>query len=287
MKVLKPGRQQAGWATEAKCSGKGNGGGGCGAELLVEQTDLFRTSSSHYDGSTDYYNTFKCPNCGVKTDLENVPSDIARALKTEGERIVVKPNPIGKRNTPISIGVAGTSLIKIAAVETIRTRRSIHASVNGIVNSSSGVNEQPYGKAEIIRGAINRILTAWEVDPRFEIYFGIENGIEHIDGTENPEEFLDFAVCAMFIPEYGVFQLMESEKCLLPLNAVIELQKRGMRSWTIGKVMQEMGLVKDHADPHFELMGKHRSEILSDTIEHLFDRIPQGIFLPAPNSSHN
>lgn len=70
MKVLKKGREQQGWAKEFTCTGKGNGGGGCGATLLVEQRDVFQTSSSHYDGSTDYYNTFKCASCGVLTDIK-------------------------------------------------------------------------------------------------------------------------------------------------------------------------------------------------------------------------
>lgn len=76
MRVLKKGRPQKGWATEAKCTGGGNGNGGCGALLLVEEGDLFETSSGHYDGSTDYYTTFKCPECGVLTDIKNVPSNV-------------------------------------------------------------------------------------------------------------------------------------------------------------------------------------------------------------------
>lgn len=76
MKVLEKGRKQRGWATEAVCTGKGNGNGGCGARLLVEQGDLFWTSSSHYDGSTDSYVTFECLECGVQTDLDDVPSSV-------------------------------------------------------------------------------------------------------------------------------------------------------------------------------------------------------------------
>jgi hypothetical protein len=68
VKVIKKGRAQKGWAKEFTCTGRGNGDGGCGALLLVEQADVFQTSSSHYDGSTDYYNTFKCV-CGVLTDI--------------------------------------------------------------------------------------------------------------------------------------------------------------------------------------------------------------------------
>jgi hypothetical protein len=61
MKVLKKGRPQKGWAIEKECTGKGNGDGGCKAKLLVEEGDVYVTASSHYDGSTDYYFTFRCP----------------------------------------------------------------------------------------------------------------------------------------------------------------------------------------------------------------------------------
>jgi len=71
MKILKPGRKQKGWATRATCTGNGNGGGGCGAKLLVEEGDLFQTSSHHYDGSSEYYVTFRCKHCGVDTDITN------------------------------------------------------------------------------------------------------------------------------------------------------------------------------------------------------------------------
>jgi len=85
MRVLKKGRAQKGWSTETKCTGAGNGDGGCGAKLLVEEGDLFQTSSSHYDGSTDYYVTFKCAACGVLTDLDNYPNG-PRDLPTQAKR---------------------------------------------------------------------------------------------------------------------------------------------------------------------------------------------------------
>jgi hypothetical protein len=69
MKVIKPGRAQQGWSAELVCTGRGNGGGGCGATLLVEYADIYLTSSSHYDGSTDTFRTFTCGACGVETDL--------------------------------------------------------------------------------------------------------------------------------------------------------------------------------------------------------------------------
>ena len=69
MKVLEKGRKQKGWSVEQRCTGHGNGEGGCNALLLVEAADLYQTTSGHYDGSTDRYVTFSCPECNVCTDL--------------------------------------------------------------------------------------------------------------------------------------------------------------------------------------------------------------------------
>lgn len=68
MKVLKKGRPQKGWSAKAECTGNGNEGGGCGAQLLVEQDDLYRTESHARDEVTNYF-TFTCADCGVETDL--------------------------------------------------------------------------------------------------------------------------------------------------------------------------------------------------------------------------
>lgn len=86
MKVIKKGREQKGWAKEYECTGAGNGKGGCGAILLVEQPDLFQTSSSARD-ETDYYVTFKCSECGVLTDIQDYPQGTRGLLsKTAWER---------------------------------------------------------------------------------------------------------------------------------------------------------------------------------------------------------
>lgn len=71
MKVLAPGRPQKVWTTETTCTGAGNGNGGCGARLLVGQTDLFTTFSSYMGRFSTSYVTFRCPSCGTNTDLAN------------------------------------------------------------------------------------------------------------------------------------------------------------------------------------------------------------------------
>jgi hypothetical protein len=74
MKVIKKGREQKGWAKEFTCTGAGNGGGGCGAVLLVEQSDVYLTHHYDYGGGHDIYNTFRCTLCGVETDIkESLP----------------------------------------------------------------------------------------------------------------------------------------------------------------------------------------------------------------------
>lgn len=68
MKVIKDGRAQIGWTQEVLCTGSGNGGGGCGALLLVEQPDVYLTYQYHYD-ERDVFHTFRCSQCGVETDF--------------------------------------------------------------------------------------------------------------------------------------------------------------------------------------------------------------------------
>lgn len=75
MKVLEKGRAQKGWSKQAKCTGSGNGGGGCGAKLLVEQGDLYKTWRHCLDDS-EMFITFKCASCGVETDLAGVPGGV-------------------------------------------------------------------------------------------------------------------------------------------------------------------------------------------------------------------
>lgn len=84
MKVFKKGRPQRGWSKEFECTGKGNGGGGCGAKLLVEEGDLLRTGSHCYDGSSDYYVSFICSECGVMTDIIEYPGDKWKLKKGPG-----------------------------------------------------------------------------------------------------------------------------------------------------------------------------------------------------------
>ena len=88
MKVLKTGDGRTGWSTKADCTGAGNGIGGCGAKLLVEQADLFTTASCARDETTTYV-TFMCCECGVETDVGNVPYHVRRGLPPKRDWVAV------------------------------------------------------------------------------------------------------------------------------------------------------------------------------------------------------
>jgi hypothetical protein len=88
MKVLAKGTGQKGWAKKHTCTGNGNGEGGCGAKLLVEEGDLFQTQRNCLH-ETDYFVTFKCPECGVLTDIDNYPgraTELPRQRSSKGHR---------------------------------------------------------------------------------------------------------------------------------------------------------------------------------------------------------
>lgn len=77
MRVLKSGTGAKGWSAEKTCTGSGNGGGGCGAVLLVEQDDVFETTSSAC-GEIERHATFRCAECGVWTDVPRPPFRLRR-----------------------------------------------------------------------------------------------------------------------------------------------------------------------------------------------------------------
>lgn len=71
MKVIKKGRK-GGRAWQLKCTGKGYGGGGCGALLLISKKDICNLN--------DHCNSpnFECPECHTATD---VPEKILTLLQ--------------------------------------------------------------------------------------------------------------------------------------------------------------------------------------------------------------
>ena len=67
MKVLKRGKE---WNIEVTCTGRGNGGCGCGSLLEVGEEDIYNTYHYDYTGDKDTFYTTVCPVCGKETDID-------------------------------------------------------------------------------------------------------------------------------------------------------------------------------------------------------------------------
>lgn len=87
MKVLEKG---PGWSTKQRCTGFGNGLGGCESLLQVEVGDIYVTSHTDIAGDTDYYYTFACPVCGKETDIpeKDIPVSIRRDAMENKKKIL-------------------------------------------------------------------------------------------------------------------------------------------------------------------------------------------------------
>lgn len=154
------------------------------------------------------------------------------------------------------IVLASTSKTKIEAVQTAFAERSIQLLT---VNAASGINAQPIND-ETLTGAFNRLNEARKAEPGANLYISIENGIFKEFG-----DYVDRAIIAMSLSE-ELPHVTKSEGVIFPKHAVLEARKRGFEHTTVGKVMADMGIVKDHADPHKDLHGKSRATILAETL---------------------
>lgn len=156
-----------------------------------------------------------------------------------------------------TIVLTSQSPIKLRALQGALDELNITANVV-TVKAPSGVNEQPVGD-ETRRGALNRIAAAREQQAG-DLYVSMENGLFHEDGI--------WTDCAVVVVEYspdGRPITVVSDGVIFPLDAVEEAQRRGFQTTTVGQVLAEWGIVKDHADPHVDLCGTSRETLLHAT----------------------
>lgn len=66
MKILERGTS---WFIEQYCTGKGNGDSGCNSRLLVGKNDIYSTLNVDGIEEVDYCYAFRCPVCGVVTNI--------------------------------------------------------------------------------------------------------------------------------------------------------------------------------------------------------------------------
>lgn len=91
MKVLEKG---SGWSIKVRCTGDGNGDGGCNSLLQVEKNDIFITTHTDIAGDTEFFYTFRCPVCEMKTDIpeDELPYSVRSDLLDEYRGICKKGN---------------------------------------------------------------------------------------------------------------------------------------------------------------------------------------------------
>lgn len=77
MEVIESGNGE--WSKNVRCTGTGNGGGGCGALLKINKSDLAHTTS-HARDETTHYATIKCVSCGAFTDVSIEGAGLPQAV---------------------------------------------------------------------------------------------------------------------------------------------------------------------------------------------------------------
>lgn len=163
------------------------------------------------------------------------------------------------------IVLASTSALKIEAC-----RRAFPGFEIVPLKVPSGVNEQPIGD-ETLRGAVNRIDAARAAAPSADYYMAIENGL-----FQEGSAYVDRAVVMVESAE-GIRCCTTSDGVAFPTEYVDEARRRGFDKWTVGRVMEEKGVVQKHDDPHKCLSGRSRVEYLDEAClrmaEHLVSEV--------------
>lgn len=149
----------------------------------------------------------------------------------------------------MKIVLASTSAVKVAACT--KAFGAVSDTEIITVKAASGINEQPMNE-ETLLGAFNRLNNAKNAVPDADYYVSIENGIFEENG-----HFIDRAVVTV-MDRAGNVKTTASDGVEFPAASVEETRRRGFDKWTVGKVMEEQGLVKQHDDPHLTLSGKSR-----------------------------
>jgi len=90
---MKPLKEDYGRTWRLRCTGKGNGDGGCNRHMLVCKKDLYLTRAGRERGYTTYV-TFTCCVCKVETDICAVPDMKCRPkkyLSSQTQLMTAKP----------------------------------------------------------------------------------------------------------------------------------------------------------------------------------------------------
>ena len=166
----------------------------------------------------------------------------------------------------MKVVVASTSAVKLAAV------RAVFGDAAEMIAAAaaSGVNAQPVGD-ETLRGALCRLGNARVIRPDGDIYISIENGLFHEGGN-----WVDRSVVVVEHAD-GTRHSVQGHSVVFPTAMVDTAQQRGFASVTVGQVMQDAGMVRQHDDPHRDLSGISRADYLIDAVRSAAAIAPQPV----------
>eukprot|EP00667_Euglena_gracilis_P021143 EG_transcript_23076 len=162
---------------------------------------------------------------------------------------------------PLRVAVGSLSPIKLDAVRCVFRAvfpdRAVE--VRG-VDTQSGVNAQPMGHDETLRGCANRLRQAVASSPEAHFAVAMENGLVPVnvpswsDLSASPptpsQQYFDVAWVAVYDIARGQGEWSHSAGLPFPVDAVEEAQAQGLETTTAGWVLQRRGRVPNHADPH-------------------------------------
>jgi len=159
----------------------------------------------------------------------------------------------------IQVAVGSTKQQKCQAVERIFSSISQGASpILVSINAHSGINEQPVGLDETLKGACNRLTAARKAHPNSEFAVGIENGIVKTV-HEAQVHWIDFAWVAIDHIS-GRRAIASSTGVEFPLDLVQEAERRGFNKVTVGSLIAEKYRC-DSSDPHSFLTNQSVSRV--------------------------
>lgn len=167
----------------------------------------------------------------------------------------------------MKIIVCSTSALKVGAVSNAvgRIWSGAHRIEIQSEYSTSGVPSQPFGDAQTLRGALNRLTEVAPRSPVGHYVVAIESGVAPRAGL-----FIDRAYVAVMDLD-GRITVRSSRHVLVPFEIVTEAQKSGWRT-TCGQLEAARTPGINPHDPHvaWSLGKTHRRAILADAVEETF-----------------
>eukprot|EP00411_Alexandrium_monilatum_P065149 CAMPEP_0175527034 /NCGR_PEP_ID=MMETSP0096-20121207/19921_1 /TAXON_ID=311494 /ORGANISM="Alexandrium monilatum, Strain CCMP3105" /LENGTH=268 /DNA_ID=CAMNT_0016829679 /DNA_START=48 /DNA_END=851 /DNA_ORIENTATION=+ len=197
-------------------------------------------------------------------------ADAAAAAAAALRGAALRP-PTPERRCRVVLAASGARS-EFAAVERV-FRQCL---VDG-VRAPSGVNEQPYGHEEALRGAANRLEAAKASQPAADYYVAIESSLTEVwiplgDPGRNGEGFdvrhFDTGWVLMERAGGGFRAVASSASVEIPAADVEVVKERGLDRKTVGAVVADRVGLLERRDPHAWLTAgrRDRESLLGEAV---------------------